>query len=281
MNTYCDINDAYNGALGTVKDNDLEKLARQINTGKKKRSNDMYKQYRSQTQMPLHNFLHKTDKDLSCPVPNSNSNFGLTYSPIVEIENTNNSGFYSAQGEYKSPKSKLQNMSEDISLDTPSLNDSDSSISSDNSNSSMSSMTWDTSEVEKHIKSRSKFNSKKKSKRHRCVDFDLDSVDSLESLDSGESLLKHIRFCKECKDRIVELIRKNNLKCSKIDSVISQNINQKINQEINTGLLREKFNENSNSESSKYDLPEIKEIITVILIGFLVIIILDLLMRYK
>lgn len=189
--------------------------------------------------------------------------------------------------------------SDGISLDTPSDGDSNSSESS------FSSMTWDTNEIDKQIKSKSKFNGKKRSKRHKCMDFDLDSVDSLESLDSGESLLRHIRFCKECKDKVMGLIRKHKTdsimimkndkkrsKCAHILDSVEDNYDETTlpilsNQNANIVMNNVQHNTKKNKtddcsdNQSSIRLPEIKEIVTVCLIGFLVIIILDLMMRNK
>lgn len=257
-------------------------------------------------------------------------------------------GFYSAQGEYAEfngnndiganlmnfnyePKNMSESLihgvvkdghkkkiiddgSDGISLDTPSDGDSNSSESS------FSSMTWDTKEIDRHIKSKSKFNSNKRSKRHKCMDFDIDSVDSLESLDSGESLLRHIRFCKECKDKVMGLIRKhkndshkfikndkNKLKCAHIlDSVKdddcmdleifdpirskSSKIETMKSESINITKNNKNGCDNQNNDQANYQcdntisgirFPEIKEIVTVCLVGFLIIVVLDLMMRNK
>lgn len=191
--------------------------------------------------------------------------------------------------------------SDGISLDTPSDGDSNSSESS------FSSMTWDTKEIDKQIKSKSKFNDKKRSKRHKCMDFDLDSVDSLESLDSGESLLRHIRFCKECKDKVMGLIRKHKTdsikhmkderkrsKCAHIlDSVqdtgeddsfplVLHKSDTMDRQEVTEHFKsKSKTSDDCQDNQSSIRLPEIKEIVTVCLIGFLIIVILDLMMRNK
>ena len=230
-------------------------------------------------------------------------------------------------------KPKFKEESEvDISLDSPSCdedperdhalmmrmegqmyldNNSSDSNSSDDS-SSFSSISWSTQEIDRQVKTKSKFKPKKKSKRHKCIDFDLRSVESLESLDSGESLLRHIRFCHECKDKVMELIRKhksdklhklmkkkhknksshidftesevkdkvsknkkssnndkNNKKSSNNDKNNKKSIdNTKVNNTESTGL------ENIDSGNLQF-----KEIVTIFLIGFIVIILLDLVMK--
>lgn len=207
-----------------------------------------------------------------------------------------------------------------LDLDTPSstdLSESLDSLSTDESNStdsSNSSITWDIKDIDKQIKTKSKFDTKKRSKRHKCIDFDLNSVDSLESLDSGESLLRHIRFCTECKNKVIDLIRKN-----KINNKNKSNLNMNDKFDTNSKLLNEIRNLNLShkiieqmskssvdidstplestdtkqkvksqkndthvvSKSTESYIPEIKEIITVCLIGFLIIMVLDLLMRSK
>jgi hypothetical protein len=238
------------------------------------------------------------------------------------------------KGKYKKYK-PTENVSNDgLSIDTP----SDDSISSDSSFESvpLDSFPFDSKDIDKHIKSKSKFNTKKRSKRHRCVDFDLDSVDSLESLDSGESLLRHIRFCKECKDKIMGLIKKHkshnrkktitnseiksNLKLNEKNNLVStnekcENIIQSVkqlmgsdyknkNDQLIDGLRIDNFDDLTKNKEDEYinkyneitkdstsnktantdslvKFPEIRDIITVCLIGFIVIVILDLLMKNK
>jgi hypothetical protein len=205
-------------------------------------------------------------------------------------------------------KKYISGLKSDIILDSPTNYDSMDSISSDISDSSdisESLLTYNTKDIDKHIKSKSKFNNKKHSTRHTCIDFDLNSIDSLESLDSGESLLRHIRFCTECKDKVMGLIRKHkssvknkssavlnidkNKKCEHIIDIIesetqhntpraekkiivSDNTNNNTNNNSNN-------NTNNNSYISSFRFPELKEIIIVCLLGFLIIIILDLVMK--
>jgi hypothetical protein len=84
-------------------------------------------------------------------------------------------------------------------------------------------------------------------KGNQCDDFDLDSVDSIESLESGESLLKHIQHCNSCKTKVIELIKRH-----KHDK------------------LHEK---NENGQRGTFS--DMKDLLIVCLIGFLIIIILD------
>ena len=113
------------------------------------------------------------------------------------------------------------------------------------------------------------------------MDFDIDSVDSLESLDSGESLLRHIRFCKECKDKVMGLIRKH--KTDSIKLVKNDKKSSKCAHILNSveDSLPDNTEKISQDNQQSIRFPEIKEIVTVCLIGFLVIIILDLMMRNK
>lgn len=194
-----------------------------------------------------------------------------------------------------------------LDIDTPSSESLDS-LSTDESNStdsSNSSITWDIKDIDKQIKTKSKFDSKKRSKRHKCIDFDLNSVDSLESLDSGESLLRHIRFCTECKNKVIDLIRKNktsnknnsdtnnkllneirnlNLSHKIIDQMSKSSIHIDPSLEFTDTQQKTKNQKNDThiiSKSTESYIPEIKEIITVCLIAFLIIMVLDLLMRSK
>lgn len=145
---------------------------------------------------------------------------------------------------------------EKISLDTPT-----ESISDD-----ISSISWEPDKIDEEIKVRTNFKENKKSKRHKCTDFDLKSVDSLESIESGDSLLRHIRFCLECKDKIIKLIKEDRL-CDKTKKyeIITDNIPI-------TNIKKEDNNEDT-------WIPELKEIFIVFLIGFLIVIILDLYMN--
>ena len=274
MDPYCDINNAYNKKPNdNYNINDLEKAARKINNDKKIKSKDVYRQYR--------NDINTLDKNAS------------TYANILKSKSDNGTllssasvdGFYSAQGDYAVFNEQKNNIvdniikpnvknnddsndiSLDISLDTPSTNISSDNYSKTNDSLSMdtfnSSITLDTNDIDKEIKTKSKFNIKKKSKRHKCMDFDIDIVDSIESLDSGESLLRHIRYCKECKDKVMNLIKKNNNK-------------KKCLEKVKPSIKKEESITNTFIKQ-----PEIKEIITVCLIGFLVIIILDLIMKNR
>ncbi|VBB18256.1 hypothetical protein YASMINEVIRUS_719 [Yasminevirus sp. GU-2018] len=381
MDSYCDINNAYTdkGVLinnfnsASTDANSLEKLARQVNSNKKSRTKDVYRQYRKNTVDMAHDaqafnefLVNQTDKSVR-PTPYFQRSNDSGVSPSAVIPDGKAGGFYSAQGDYlentyrpsstsgtliknimkeqeikkEGKKKKKTPKYEDVSLDTPSQKDSESSDSSNSSSSSFSSITWDTREIDKQVKTKAKFDSKKKSKRHKCIDFDLDSVDSLESLDSGESLLRHIRFCRECKDKVIDLIRKNKSShkhLSKLShntlhslSALNTAVGGKLNgvdeskfeynnydlydhvnepsteiiterggdgsrssrgrkqthsvEHMNDDCSDEKTNKNVNTSNQKSgqesSMPEIKEIVTVCLIGFLVIMILDLMMRAK
>ena len=180
-----------------------------------------------------------------------------------------NNGFFSAQGEYETTvqptvqynvQHNVKQMSDiympvdkslDIkfldkkSLDKKSLDKKSlDKFSTDNSSlSSLTSISYNTNELDKIIKTKSKYSDKKSSDNpnKKCIDFDLHSVESIESLESGESLLGHIRKCKDCKHKVSELVKTHKKK--------------------------------------KFDIFQYKEILAICLIGFLVIIILDLLMK--
>ena len=175
-----------------------------------------------------------------------------------------NNGFFSAQGEYEitvqptvqhNGKQDVKQMSdiympvdkflEEKSLDKKSLDKKSlDKFSTDNSSlSSLTSISYNTNELDKIIKTKSKYSDKRSSDNpnKKCIDFDLHSVESIESLESGESLLGHIRKCKDCKHKVSELVKTHKKK--------------------------------------KFDIFQYKEILAICLIGFLVIIILDLLMK--
>jgi hypothetical protein len=196
-----------------------------------------------------------------------------------------------------------------ISIDTPSY-DSNSVDSSDSNpsydgDSRFSLSTISTEEIDEHIKTKSRFNKKNKSNRiyrHHCVDFDIDSADSLESLNSGESLLRHIKSCHKCKEKVIDLIKKNKntstQKCVSFGSDLSaislaNNMSEPGNHRIDdkkriykgknngTGTYTGSSTNTSTCTSTWTWLwsPETKEIVTICLFGFLIIIMLDLFMR--
>jgi hypothetical protein len=222
-----------------------------------------------------------------------------------------------------SPNLSISDSSLNSSNSDGSTNDSNSSSSSSSlssSSSSFSTMSFNTDRMDKLIKSKSKFCTKKhkknKNKRHNCMEFDLNSVDSLESLDSSESLLEHTRHCASCKAKVKQLISKykdnksNCLtrNCLTNSSDLLDNINKSSqycrNYNIDSSVDDSGWEEDSNDSDAKspnkklnkapdnesdknkstnmgFYVPELKEIITVCLVGFLIIIILDLLMRYN
>lgn len=300
IDSYCNINDTFSNV------NSLDHMARQVNNNKKKNKTDIYNQFRKasdQTHRSIEAFnnlqLLQNDKDTTINLNNKDG------------------GFYSAQGEYAPyvPKNKLGTL-----IKTPSSNpspgsnsgpsygasyshiDKNNDESNDNynndaslsieidtpscdSNYSLSTISIDstisTEEIDKHIKTKSKFDKKSKInkiKRHHCIDFDIDSVDSLESLDSGESLLKHIKSCKKCKEKVIDLINKHkNSMC--IDNVKMNQYKIQHNPESEIGSKLGSKKDSSEGFLTMMWSPEIKEIVTICLFGFLIIIMLDLLMR--
>lgn len=292
MNSYCNLDNGYNNIINESKTVDLDKLARQINSDKKNRPKNVYQNLQKNIDICNTGILAFQDLE--------DNKKDKIYKKHHE-EQIN--GFYSAQGDYmkcdynnnelsgtiiqdiindkKKKKSIPLDKYEDISIDTPSDNNSSSNDNSSASSSSFSSITFDTKDIDKEVKQKSKYNSKKKSRRYKCMDFDLDSVDSLESLDSGESLLRHIRFCIECKKKLIELIKKDKnerkktkctKKCDELERIVLSE-NKIENMENN-------FDKNKDSSKSNESY-EIKEILTICLIGFLIIIFLDLVLRMK
>lgn len=301
MDLYCDTNNAYNINTSTYNLSpsnnqiDLVEKARLVNESKKKKK-DIYEKYRKpnintynlEHELNAFNKIQKynndknihyaeSDKVASNAIcPSSSRGHGNLLSPVMPDLHNNRQkyGFYSAQGEYLDcNKTADKNNNKDyLSIDTPSEN---SSISSESSLSAFSTMTFDTNEIDKLIKTKSKFGSGDKHDRHICKDFDLNSVDSLESLDSGESLLKHIRNCQNCRKKVTELIKKHtnnkrNISCIDTDTNITKETDIK-NNITEKNLQKQK--------TSYFQLPELKEIITICMIGFLIIILLDLLIK--
>lgn len=348
MDILCTLDNAYsnNGALydnfnKEITSDDLDKMARKINNDKRKRTKDAYKQFRNSSTQ-----LHDSSVAFG-NIIKSQADVG-TY---LDVSNQA-PGFYSAQGDYSEYKpynttgtlikdiikegkkndkhskssTKYEDISLDISIDTPSESDlSSDSLESSLESSDISDSSYDTNEIDRQIKTKSKFNTKKRSKRHRCVEFDLDSVDSLESLDSGESLLRHIRFCKGCKDKVMGLIKKHKHELRKKGDTYSfseesdsrcMNIMHTVKKMMNDDRSKHKSDDKqfnfymgvpqtkedssniehvsntvvpkkehyvSNSTDSWTDskFPEIRDIISVCLIGFIIIVVLDLLMKSK
>lgn len=303
MDLYCDTNNAYNINTSTYNLSpsnnqiDLVEKARLVNESKKKKKEDIYGKYRK-SNVNTYNFerelnafdkiqkfnndknIHyaESDKIASNAIcPSLSKGHGNILSPVIpDIHNNNQKyGFYSAQGEYldcNKITDKKNNDKDDLSIDTPSEN---SSISSESSLSAFSTMSFDTNEIDKLIKTKSKFSSGKKHDRHICEDFDLSSVDSLESLDSGESLLKHIRNCQNCRKKVTDLIKKHTDN-KKHTSCIDTDNNIIKDKDINTNIKDKNIKK---QRTSYFQLPELKEIITICMIGFLIIILLDLLIK--
>ena len=195
---------------------------------------------------------------------NDNKKKIKTYDKEIEAfkylqKNPDTSGFFSAQGDYEptvmQSSKQLDNIympvsknSDKFSKNTDKFSKNTDKFSTDKSSlSSLSSVSYNTNELDKIIKTKSKFSDKKSSDKFnynkKCIDFDLHSVDSLESLESGESLLGHIRKCKDCKHKVSELVRTHKKK------------------------------------ENKFDIYQYKEIMAICLIGFLIILILDLIMK--
>lgn len=295
IDSYCNVNDAYS----SINKNEvsLDHMARQINNNKKKNRTDIYNQFRKASDQ-----AHKSIEAFN--------NLQLLQNDKGTSINKNEGGFYSAQGEYAPyvPVNKsgtliknqirdehILDASSSINIDTPSNNSDFESYpfknNNDNDNLSDNSDSYDsiyslstisTDEIDKHIKTKSKFNNKTKfnhlnKNRHHCIDFDIDSADSLESLDSGESLLKHIKSCQKCKEKVIDLINKdkNSKKCFSVHTPSASN------DIISESSQKPQKMKNNKTDSSFTWLwsPEIKEIITICLFGFLIIIMLDLLMR--
>lgn len=238
MTTYCSVNDTYLNKLS--KDVDLDKMARDVNNQKKALNNGIR----------AFNELENKKYDKGARI--YNNNFLTRYDT--------NDNYYELPNKYNKKDDEV------ISLDTPSesVTDNDSSFSS---------LSWETTnkDIDNTIREKTKYNPKKVSKRYKCTDFDLKSVDSLESIDSGESLLRHIRYCLECKDKIMTLIKKNKLDEQRHDKT---NNNRCLSSIDNINKQKD-----VNSEKEHSYIPEIKEIVAIFLVGFLVIVILDLFMN--
>ncbi len=295
MASYCHINNNYNDL------DELDKMARDVNNKKKNKSKDIYKQYRK-TQVSLENGV-----DAFVNLENNKLDRCIRATDKVQ----NDMGFFSAQGEYYSEykprdysatlikdihKNKASNTNNNVefttfenygeesqsSLESPSddsneSDDKDSHHSS--SNDSEFTSTLDTKDIKKEVISKSKYRNHANNgkKRSRCLDFDLASVDDLESLESGESLFDHVKNCRECKKKLIELIRKQKKSAKHLIHNVVEESTFPIKHTANKS-------ESSNGGSGGGGGgggggPELKEIITICLIGFLVIIVLDLMIK--
>lgn len=242
MTSYCSVNDSYLNKGILSNNTDLDKMARDVNNKK---------------------------KSLEKGIEAFNNLENNKYDKGTKIKKDNN--FFSSYEGCDGYFPLIKNKDEVISLDTPSECISDES-------SSFSSLSWESNEIDKEIKTKTKFNKNKKSKRHKCTDFDLKSVESLESIDSGESLLRHIRFCLECKDKIMTLIKRNKLDENRMDKNNKNKCLSNI-EHFDKPIQNNIDIKHQDKEPETSWIPELKEIMTVFLVGFLVIIILDLFMR--
>lgn len=198
---------------------ELDKLARDVNNRKKS-----------------NNTINNYSKNIDAYLTNQ-------YDKDTNIEPKIN-GYFSAQGDYsKIDDNDTENKSIEFS-ELPSVLSSDiSDYSFDNNKEILD----DNIDLDYEIKKKSKFKVNKDSIRKTCHDFDINSVDSIESLDSGESLIKHIKYCIECKNKVYDLVKKHKTKSK--NKIVSKKI-----------------------ENNNYD---ITEIIIIVLIGIVIIFILD------
>jgi hypothetical protein len=265
---------------------ELDYLARQYNYESKLRNNK-------------ENLIGKTD---------INNFLNMGYDKGTMITNTdygehNMEGIYNVQGDYTDlSKHSIKQNEQNISIDSISFsnaeNNNETSINFDsnsndkyNDNISLSVSSKSSSvnnvkdmnirDIDMEIRNKSKFKSNKKSSRHKCIDFDLHSIESLDSLDSGESLLRHIRHCKTCKSKVVNLIKdKKKTKTNElhdIKNIIDDRINNKLisNTDNNSKKDEQIKNDNNTKETKYFNKIEMKEILIIILIGVLIIILLE------
>ena len=310
MDGYCDINNAYinKSLILDTSPKDLDQMARQVNASKRAKSKDMYRDYRRNNNKSdaLHGLLFGQNQIES-------------NTPEQSIDQSRAGGFYNAQGEYQARKEKKDDSGTSLvdfvknreNIKPPSnhnvhtkqsvdpINESDPDLDSssnsevslnttnisDESSSDLSSIITNedipdaeiADQLMKRSKQKEKHTKKKKSTRHKCIDFDIDSVESIESLDSGESLLKHIKHCGKCKKKVVDLIRRGKTQGLFVNDPASNKTISTAKPIQNNPARTEP--DKTTSKSSAYLYPELKEILTVCLIGFLIIMVLDLVMR--
>jgi len=311
---YCHVDDAFNA---DHHNNNLDTMARKVNDNKRKKNNDIYKNYR---------------KDNTYSKSNGPDTMADSADNMYSLNESNGSsgkdgdGFYTRQGEFLTNNPFIiadkgtriaeleieknikgihtdtyrgSDHSEAISLDTPSDGDSDS-FSSDEKNS------ISTDEIKKEVIAKSKYTKnycgknqtekRRTEKRDRCYDFDLISVDSLESLESGESLLEHAHKCYDCKKRLMDLIKKNQKKERKNKQyrephmrapgiedphnkepgiILTKKMGHPTNEMVDIDV---KPRRQKNTEES-YDYMELKNILIVCMIGFMIIVLMDIIIR--
>ena len=95
--------------------------------------------------------------------------------------------------------------------------------------------------------------------------------------------MKHIKSCQKCKEKVIDLISKHKNSKKRV-TFAENNINHSKDLKSNS-MLTKTANSQNKLKTEPSDLftwlwsPEIKEIITICLFGFFIIIMLDLLMR--
>lgn len=306
---YCHVNDAFNA---DHLNNDLDVMARKVNDNKRLKNNDIYKSFRKNNA-----YLNSNGCDTLVDSPDDPSDGLNGMNGSVGSVGRCVDGFYTRQGEYMNnnplimadKESRIKELkmeknikgihdntyrgvdhSEAISLDTPSDVDSDS-FSSDEKN------TISTDEIKNEVIAKSKYTKnycgknqmnvhlekRHIGKRDKCYDFDLISVDSLESLESGESLLEHAHKCYDCKKKLMDLIKKNHKKEKKEKN--------KHYREPNINLTKPPVHLNNRSVDMDvkprrqknmevvYDYMELKNILIVCMIGFMIIVLMDIIIR--
>lgn len=288
-NNYHHTNDTHLNILNTSNmvsnDNDeLYNMAKKINNEKKqKNNNDIYAKY-SQHNNKLSGIGAYED---------------LCMTQIDKGTNNGNvNGWFTAQGEYMNCTTNNNNNNDNDNNNNNVINgnninkldygnQSDLSIklsTQDYDSSSDSSFSSDISsiyDIDNQVRKKSNYKLNNNSKRYKCVDFDVHSVDSLESLDSGESLLRHIRYCHKCKDKVIELVKKHNTQtCNK-------NIKTNIVTTVNNNEVMTVNNDKNNNNNNKtwmginFNVSQMKDIITICLIGIIVIIVLDIIFQSR
>jgi hypothetical protein len=359
MSAFCHVDDAYN--LINKEDVDLDKLAREVNDQKKRKAQDIYRNYRADQStlsrgVAAYNNLQRGGHDKGTDIPHITNGFFSAqgdYSDLTtmydnQYDNQNDTGLLITDiidkkkqepkrrlrvKRKKNPKTKndilkdmvkhtyynsvddMQGYPEGRSdLEISSISDSMSELSDisfldDVSNDTLISRTYTDShskplsklkpkkskkseqitleDIYREIKLGSKYTQRadevaknaRKKKHKRCIDYDIKSADSLGSLESGESLLEHINDCSRCRDHVVGLIRKS--RETKKSDLMGKIVESMGSRDITEGTV-------DNDHSDKLDISEekdmgfeLKEILTVCLIGFLVIIILDLTINYR
>ncbi len=243
MNSYCQYNDAFS----SKENDDLDKMARQINNDRKK--------LRTQVQNNIINKEKELCVGVDCLLDPSNARFA----PSSMLPNFS---FFSTQGDFssdlptpmnkKKPRSPvLSDLASDKSRSTSTFSDVSSNFSFDSVSSNYSSLN---PKIKKHLRL---------SSAH---------LKNYEEKDDG-AILKHIKKCDQCRLQLINLLQNEN----HIFDIVKKENNKNDQPNQSDQLVpqnREHFTSILNLSNT-----ELKDVLILILIGIFIIILLDFFFR--